>query len=259
MIEVQEDEVCPCSGCDGIMQYPEVENCSCHLDPPCPAHERQCLVCTACGWEEGEAVEHPKSWRDRESLLNAPMPTPDPPEPNPADNGWIKFDSNRPMISASGEAEDRRYKVLTGKSGKRWLIAIQPNEGDNVYMEGDPGSDGFGGRTISFPLEDGTVLELKGPWKTTSGLYHDTGYDVSGKFLTMGVVALEHMSVWNPRSYWSVDWYRGIIHRDTDWVISSWDRIDRIAQAYADEHQCNVFRCTITYGGSSTSRLEPKK
>jgi hypothetical protein len=73
----------------------------------------------------------------------------------------------------------RKYKMLTGKSGKRWFIAIQPNEGDNVYCEGGPGSDGFGGREIAFTLDSGEVVKVIGPWHSNSGaLLADTGYDL---------------------------------------------------------------------------------
>ena len=62
----------------------------------------------------------------------------------------------QPMSCSSYEAEKRRYKKVIGKSGRVWLYAIQDNPADNIYVSGGENSDGFGGRTLSFTLEDGT-------------------------------------------------------------------------------------------------------
>lgn len=37
--------------CIGVMKFPEVENCSCHINPPCYAHTENKLTCTDCGFE----------------------------------------------------------------------------------------------------------------------------------------------------------------------------------------------------------------
>lgn len=34
--------------CAGTMEFPEVENCSCHIAPPCFAHENLKPVCSEC-------------------------------------------------------------------------------------------------------------------------------------------------------------------------------------------------------------------
>ncbi len=46
-----EGDVCKRDGCNGVIHLPEVENCSCHISAPCPAHESQTLCCPVCGWE----------------------------------------------------------------------------------------------------------------------------------------------------------------------------------------------------------------
>lgn len=50
---VEEGDVCPCPGCDGRLAYEEVENCSCHRNPPCAACVDNPLRCPVCRWEEG--------------------------------------------------------------------------------------------------------------------------------------------------------------------------------------------------------------
>ena len=47
---MNEDSICP--ECSGSLYYPEVENCSCHINPPCSACTDNPLTCEDCGWED---------------------------------------------------------------------------------------------------------------------------------------------------------------------------------------------------------------
>ena len=49
-VGTEEGEICNREGCEGILAYPEVTNCTCHLSPPCPAHTDNQLECPDCGW-----------------------------------------------------------------------------------------------------------------------------------------------------------------------------------------------------------------
>lgn len=51
--QVGDDEgaICNRDGCDGRMEWKPVENCSCHINPPCPQCENQSLWCPECGEE----------------------------------------------------------------------------------------------------------------------------------------------------------------------------------------------------------------
>jgi hypothetical protein len=52
---LEEGDTCSEPGCLGKMHYAPVENCSCHINPPCGNCEHNPLVCDACGYnEEGE-------------------------------------------------------------------------------------------------------------------------------------------------------------------------------------------------------------
>lgn len=46
---VDEGEVCNRDGCSGIMWLPPVENCSCHISPPCNRCVNNGVVCKECG------------------------------------------------------------------------------------------------------------------------------------------------------------------------------------------------------------------
>jgi len=48
----EEGDRCSQKDCNGVLEYPEVENCSCHITPPCSACTNQQLVCSECGWED---------------------------------------------------------------------------------------------------------------------------------------------------------------------------------------------------------------
>ena len=40
-----------CPYCEGWLHFPEVENCSCHIAPPCRSCTELVLTCDHCGWE----------------------------------------------------------------------------------------------------------------------------------------------------------------------------------------------------------------
>ena len=49
----EEGDKCPeCE--EGELYYPPVENCSCHINPPCSACTDRKLVCDKCGYEPEE-------------------------------------------------------------------------------------------------------------------------------------------------------------------------------------------------------------
>jgi hypothetical protein len=49
----EEDDRCPECG-KGKLYYPPVENCSCHINPPCSACTDNKLICDKCGYEPEE-------------------------------------------------------------------------------------------------------------------------------------------------------------------------------------------------------------
>ena len=47
-----EGDTCNRDGCIGAIECHPVENCSCHINPPCSACTSLRNFCEACGWEE---------------------------------------------------------------------------------------------------------------------------------------------------------------------------------------------------------------
>lgn len=43
--------------CAGKLEFPPVENCSCHISPPCHKCTERRLVCAVCGWCEEDEPE----------------------------------------------------------------------------------------------------------------------------------------------------------------------------------------------------------
>lgn len=42
-----------CKACnEGLMEWPETENCSCHINPPCSACTDKVLTCSECGLKD---------------------------------------------------------------------------------------------------------------------------------------------------------------------------------------------------------------
>lgn len=169
----------------------------------------------------------------------------------PAENDFVI--ERQPMICGSAEAESRRYYKHVGKSGKIWLVADQEDAAANVYVEGGPNSDGFAGRTLTFPLVDGTEIKLKGPWHANAdAMFADTGVDVRDKHRTFVVVSRDRKSGKNYESI-MVD----VLYRDDEPQIGSFHRGDEIARQWAREIGAPVYCYSASAGGSSCGQVKP--
>ena len=54
---LEEGDNCPEKDCEGRLDYPKVEGCGCHINPPCSACTSNPLTCNKCGWKE-DTPEH---------------------------------------------------------------------------------------------------------------------------------------------------------------------------------------------------------
>lgn len=168
----------------------------------------------------------------------------------------IRFTIYQPMISASGDAERRAFKLLHGKSGKRWVVAAQSNAADNIYVDGGPGSKGMAGRTLTFRLENGETVDLQGPWKTgADGLYKDTGFDARETYTSQGIIARHIVHGVDLRR---PDFYVGVLHHDEAARIGAFDRIEKMAQRFANEIGEPVHFAVVTHGGGHAGKTEPE-
>lgn len=183
---------------------------------------------------------------------------PRPPKPQVVigPNDWAKTEMYQMKPAYDGT---HTYRKLIGKSGLTWLVSTSPNGGDEVYVEGSPSDGyfkGFGGATLTFKLEDGTTIDLKGPWKSNTGaLLADTGYDATATHLTFVVVAKSREYPWD--AYRVV--MRDVLYKDTEWTTGEFNRGDEIAQRIADETGEIVMLYSESQGGSSCGQVKPKK
>ncbi len=166
----------------------------------------------------------------------------------------VYFNLDSPMISGIGEVQERVFKEIKGKKGKRWFVAVQNNEADNIYVETTECNNGFCGRKMKFKLQDGSIVTAIGPWHSNSGaLYKDTGYDCRNKHLTYGIVAKERIYVGGQTKYVNV------VFVDTEFTLGSFNRIDDIAQFFANKFGQRIYYAVKTMGGGRSSYCDPIK
>jgi len=97
------DEGSPCPiGCGGTLYYPPVENCSCHINPPCYACISIKLTCNKCGEGFREAEEPHQS----SSVLSPKMGKPS----HDFGNGKRIFDYSYDSRSGSTMVYTGRYE-----------------------------------------------------------------------------------------------------------------------------------------------------
>lgn len=51
-----EGETCNRRGCKGVIKERAIENCSCHISPPCSACTAPRAYCPVCDWDEADDV-----------------------------------------------------------------------------------------------------------------------------------------------------------------------------------------------------------
>jgi len=161
----------------------------------------------------------------------------------------------QPMICGSYEAEIRKYHKYQGKKeGSIWLVADQPNAGDNIYYcDFDPKSQGFAGRTLHFTLVDSTEIDLPAPWHSNSEhLFRDTGVDTRDKHLTFVVIAKRRELT---TDYQTI--YKDIVYIDKEPQIGYFDRGRQMARQLAKQLDIQLFCYSRSQGGSSDSPIDP--
>lgn len=54
----EEGDKCKDKSCDGVYEYGDVENCSCHINPPCGQCTNISLTCSECKYEHNEIEDY---------------------------------------------------------------------------------------------------------------------------------------------------------------------------------------------------------
>jgi hypothetical protein len=150
------------------------------------------------------------------------------------------------------------YNKTEGKSGRIWLIPDIPNCADYIHCSPKPFSgysDGYAGRTITFPLTDNTTISIQGPWHSNSDdLYSDTGIDIRNKHLTFGIIALKR----DPTTFYT-NKYIGIFYKDKEPTVGYFDRIEIIAQEISNRLHIPISYYSQSTGGSCSSFVYPRE
>lgn len=174
------------------------------------------------------------------------------PEPHSLMKDFVT--ERKPMTCGSYEAEVRRYHKYDGKLGT-WLVADQPNAGDNIYFcNFDPKSQGFAGRNLHFTLVDGTEIVLPAPWHSNSqALFDDTGVGVRDRCLTFVVIAKERV----PSGRQTI--YRGVVYADKEPQVGYFNRGETLAKRLTNQLGVMLYCYSESQGGSSSSPIYPKE
>lgn len=155
------------------------------------------------------------------------------------------------MFSARSEAESRGYKLITGKSGRRWLYNDEiVDAGDAIYVEGGPNSRGFGGSTLAFPLLAGGTLSLKGPWHSNSNaLFADTGVDLRNRRLVWGCIGRRREYHNDQSATCDLLWF------DREPIEGPLDRVEQLAARMSDERGEALYYFWMTRGCSTSGSV----
>ena len=155
------------------------------------------------------------------------------------------------MFSGQEVAQSNLYKIALGKTGRIWLYSTA----DNIYVQGGPNSEGFGGALLEFKLENGCdSVKLKGAWHTEStSLFVDTGVDIRDQNLTIGVIGRKR-GYDNGRAV-----IEDIIWFDKEPVYGTFDRVDKLADKLSHERKEVLYYHKQSMGGSCCGPVNYKE
>jgi hypothetical protein len=119
-IGFEENDSCNREGCIGIIKNHLVENCSCHISPPCSSCTSPRGYCEVCGWDEADDEVPEQKYTGQ--LYVAPKPK----ELDSTVVDWRAYSTNtgctmikRGVYPPSATIEDVR-KVVNGTFGGRF-------------------------------------------------------------------------------------------------------------------------------------------
>jgi len=148
-----------------------------------------------------------------------------------------------------------------GKSGRIWIVGLCPSAGDFIHVSPNPrenerrftGFRGYGGSTLKFTLQDGTIESLTGPWHSNSdALFQDTGIDFRDKHATYIIISKKRIQ---NEKYQTV--MVDVIHQDYSPVIGLFERGTLLAMEMAKTLNQMIFCYSESLGGSSCCPIYP--
>lgn len=167
----------------------------------------------------------------------------------------------KPLIDHTKITPPPTYKKVVGKSGRTWVYQDKTQSAaDFIHISADPvenklgykGLRGYGGRELSFPLEDGSTETLVGPWHANAeALFEDTGIDLREKHLTMCIIGQSWSWVEN------VSYIQDVLFEDLLPTEGDYFRGTKIAMDLARGLGKSVVCYSESVGGSSFGLVYP--
>lgn len=154
--------------------------------------------------------------------------------------------------------ETKTYRVFRGNE-RIWLVSNAPDCAHDVYcthsLDPNQAGTGFGGKTVSLPLEGGGVFRLNGGWHSNAGaLLSDTGVDVKAHHATRA---------WYGLGY---DIDQGFDHKglidvfevEGDYILGQFNRAEERAQLLANSRKQIIHGWVESRGGGHGFVKEPE-
>jgi len=158
------------------------------------------------------------------------------------------------LLYRAMETKEIPYYHMIEHGNQIWLYGEIENAGDHVFFKDKRStkSDGFGGATLTFPLEDGSMMRLQGPWHSNpDSMKAQTGVDLTKRHLTFSIIARQRLH--SRRG----EVYNEILGGD-DWpVVDEFDFGEKRAKALANNLGEPVGLCTYSVGGSRMGMVKP--
>ena len=156
------------------------------------------------------------------------------------------------MICGLSEQASIKYTMTEEPNGLMWMVGANvPDQANYVYC-GSPkytGSEGFGGRWLTFELVDGKKIKLQGPWHSNAdALFDHTGVDVRDRHYTFVVVSrkLKHPLM------------SEILWIDPMPMLGERNRHKQICENLLERGEEDLFYYNETKGGSVTGPYTPE-
>lgn len=158
---------------------------------------------------------------------------------------WKKYDTERCVY----------YIPIEGELniGDRAIAIPIVNPADETHVDSrNPNSEGYGGSRLKFPLGNGEVDEVKGPWHGGSYNFEkDTGIRITDLHYTFVTIATRDMPGfmnYDPDS---------IVYQDPGWVLGPFMRGERLARQLADIMEIPLYKVSESAGGASAHWVDP--
>lgn len=158
-------------------------------------------------------------------------------------------------------ADELIYRKVDSPDGSFWLVPVNiPNVADFVHFAPKPAdqktSQGYGGSTLTFNLDDGSSIKVKGPWHgNAESLFEHTGVDVRDKHYTRVAVGLTRVG-W-PECNSVCGAVEDIVYSEPEPVLGLFTRDKDIARTFAKDLGQTVYVIMASSGGGSSYEQKP--